>query len=37
MKDKAELFMKYYVEQTVLDENLNLIMGAMNLQNGNYK
>ena len=37
MKEKAELFKKYYVEKTVLTENLNLIMGAMNLQNGNYK
>jgi len=34
---KAELFMNKYVSQHGLDQNLNLIMGAMSLQNGQYR
>jgi len=34
---KAELFMNKYVNQHGLDQNLNLIMGAMSLQNGQYR
>lgn len=37
MTEKAELLMNKYISIKGLDERLNLIMGAMNLQNQNYK
>lgn len=37
MTENAELFFQKYVDQVGLDNNLRLLMGAMNLQNGNNK
>ena len=34
---KAELFMNKYIKENGLNQRLNLIMGAMSLQNGQYR
>lgn len=36
MTNKATLFMNKYIEVQGIDERLNIIMGAMNIQNENY-
>lgn len=37
MTEKADMLMQKYIGLQGLDRDLNLFMGAMNLQNGNYK
>jgi len=37
MTEKADILMQKYISIKGLDQRMNLVMGAMNLQNQNYK
>jgi len=37
MTEKADMLMQKYIQIKGLDRDMNLFMGAMNLQNKNYK